>query len=67
MRLILLSLELGFVWLVYYLFALSTTLSLPMWLTAILVVIVDRIVTYITTMSAAQKERIEDKRTCDGT
>ena len=47
MRLILCVIELGLVWLIYYLLALATSYELPFWLTALLVLVVDRCVGFI--------------------
>ena len=55
---ILVCLELGFVWLVYYGFGLATTYEMPIWLTALLVIIVDRTVTLITTTAKARRDKL---------
>ena len=51
LRLIILCLELGFVWFVYYLFGWATTYELPIWLTALLVLGVDRLVGLISMLA----------------
>ena len=58
MRLVVLTLELGFVWLIYYLFGLAMAFDLPIWLTAFLVLIVDRLVGRISDTAKSKRKRL---------
>ncbi|MDX8353167.1 hypothetical protein SLH47_12390 [Cognatiyoonia sp. IB215182] len=53
-------LELTFLWLVYYAFGLATTYDIPIWATALLVIIVDRIVTFITSSAKRRRDRLRE-------
>jgi hypothetical protein len=55
LRSVILCLELGFVWLVYYLFGLATAMNLPIWMTALLVVLVDRLVSWISGVAQTRR------------
>ena len=55
-----LCLELGFVWLVYFGFGLTTSYNMPIWLTALLVIVVDRTVTFITDYAKNRRDRLRD-------
>lgn len=54
-------LELGFVWLVYFVYGLAADHDMPIWLTAFMVLMVDRIVTFITTKAQEKRERIAER------
>lgn len=53
-----LCLELGFIWLVYFGFGLATTFQIPIWLTAFLVMLVDRTVSFITTYANTRRDQL---------
>lgn len=55
-----LCLELGFVWLVYFGFGLATSYNMPIWLTALLVILVDRTVTFITDYAKRRRDGLKD-------
>jgi len=55
-----LCLELGFVWLVYFGFGVATTHNMPIWLTAFLVIAVDRTVNFITTYAKRKRDRLRE-------
>ncbi|MEL6572839.1 MAG: hypothetical protein AAFQ64_14330 [Pseudomonadota bacterium] len=55
-----LCLELGFVWLVYFGFGLATAHNMPIWLTALLVIGVDRTVTFITDYAKRRRDGLKD-------
>ncbi|MCY4180929.1 MAG: hypothetical protein OXC60_06200 [Litoreibacter sp.] len=59
MSVILLCLELLFVWLVYFAFGVATEYELPIWLTALLVILVDRTVTSITAFAKRKRARLK--------
>lgn len=59
-RVIFVCLELGLVWLIYFGFGLATSHDMPVWLTAFMVVMVDRTVTFITTLSKDQRDRLRE-------
>lgn len=58
--LIIITLELTFVWLVYYIFGLATAHHMPIWLTALLVLLVDRSVNFITTHAQKRRDRLRE-------
>ena len=60
MKLVILILELSFVWLVYFAFGVATEYDMPVWLTALLVIFVDRTVTFITTFAQSRRARMQD-------
>ena len=59
-RVMILCLELGFVWLVYFGFGLATSLEIPIWATAMLVIAVDRTVTFISTFGKERRDRLRE-------
>lgn len=61
-QVVVLCLELGFVWLVYVLFGLVAYYDMPVWLTAMMVVIVDRLVSAITTQAQRKREALSKDR-----
>ncbi|WP_298361171.1 hypothetical protein [uncultured Litoreibacter sp.] len=59
MSIIIVCLELLFVWLVYFAFGVATEHNLPIWLTALLVIIIDRTVTSITSLARRRRDRLK--------
>jgi len=59
-RIIILCLELGFVWLIYFGFGIATSHDMPVWLTAFMVLMVDRTVTFITTHAKDRRDRLRE-------
>lgn len=51
-------LELGVIWLVYYVFGLMAAQDMPIWLMAFLVLLVDRTVSQITTVATERRRRL---------
>ncbi len=51
-------LELVFVWLVYFIFGLVADYDMPVWLTAMVVVLVDRIIGLISAHAARKRSAI---------
>uniref|UniRef100_A0AAN0MDX1 Uncharacterized protein n=1 Tax=Yoonia rhodophyticola TaxID=3137370 RepID=A0AAN0MDX1_9RHOB len=47
-------------WLVYFVFGMVTRYEIPIWATALLVIIVDRTVTFITTSAADKRSRLRE-------
>ena len=60
MRLSIVCLELGFIWLVYYAYGVATAHDMSIWLTTTLVIAVDRIVTWITTAAERRRRRLAE-------
>ena len=60
LRVGILCLELGFVWLVYFGFGLATSYEMPIWLTALLVIAVDRTVTFISNTAKDRRDRLRE-------
>lgn len=62
LRLIVLCFELGFIWLVYYIYGIAAAHEMPLWLTTSLVIVVDRITTFITSQANNRKQRLAERR-----
>jgi len=60
LRLIFVCLELSFVWLVYFLFGLVTAYEVPIWRTALMVIVVDRCVGFISSIAQERRKRLDD-------
>ncbi len=56
-RIILLCLELGFVWLVYFAYGIVSTHDMPVWMTTTLVIFVDRAASSITSIAETQRQQ----------
>ena len=59
-RIIIVCLELGLVWLIYFGFGIATSHDMPVWLTAFMVLMVDRTVTFITTHAKDRRDRLRE-------
>ena len=55
-----LCLELGVIWLIYYGFGLISTYDMPVWATALLVIVVDRATSKITEVASRRREGLQD-------
>ena len=60
MRLIVVMIELSFVWLISSVFGLATAYDLPIWLTALLVVLVDRFVSLVSKAAQSRRARLDE-------
>ena len=60
MRLGVLCIELAIIWFIYYLFGVATTYDMPLWLTTFLVIFVDRITTFITSLATSRRSRLRE-------
>ena len=56
-RVILLCLELGFVWLVYFAYGVVSAHEMPVWMTTTLVIFVDRAASSITSIAETQRQQ----------
>ena len=61
-RLGILCFELGFVWLIYFCFGLAAKYDMPVWLTTTLIIVVDRLVSFITSHADARRRRLADRQ-----
>ncbi|MEM9899530.1 MAG: hypothetical protein AAF742_09155 [Pseudomonadota bacterium] len=60
LRLILLCLELGVIWLIYFGLGVLTTFEIPLWAGAMLVVLVDRATSFITKILTDRRRTLND-------
>jgi len=57
---LLLCVELGIIWLIYYGFGVISTYNMPIWATAILVILVDRTTSHIKDLAARRRDKLQD-------
>jgi len=60
LRLGILCLELGIIWLIYFSFGVATHYDMPIWLTTFLVIAVDRATTFITTIATRKRSKLAE-------